>query len=172
MQASASNDLKKIKDTVYLWNSLEVHIVPPGTYLMSGAIDYKINSSLSPVAAAKGLPQVTAPGSVNLSAVLYRQFVKETYWRSASYVDKTSKQNVCSAVHVASGRCVSLREQQYTTREKISDAGWTEGTNMKDVQSIKLQVQISDVYAPVAFIIQPGHIMLSDRFHLPPRCKL
>lgn len=166
MQAFANNDLEKIKETVFLWDFLEVHIVPPGTYLMSGGIDYKIDSSLAQVGAAKGQPKASGRGMVNLSAVLYRQFLKEKYWRSETYQDKTNSQNVCSTVHVASGQCVGWTEQKYNTREKVSDAGWTDGTKMRDVQSIKLQAQIPDAYAPLAFNIQPGQILLSDRFHL------
>lgn len=97
MQAFANNDLEKIKEAVYLWDFLEVNIVPPGTYLLSGGIDYKIDSTLAQIKAPKGQPAASPLGSVNLSAVLYRRFVKENYWRDASYADKTYTQNVCSA---------------------------------------------------------------------------
>ncbi|ROM29019.1 hypothetical protein BK645_08585 [Pseudomonas protegens] len=166
MQSFANNDLEKIKETVFLWDFLEVHIVPPGTYLMSGGIDYRIDSSLAQVGAAKGQPTSSARGSVDMSAVLYRQFVKEQYWRDASYADTTHTQNVCSTVHVASGQCVAWQEQQYNTRRQVSEGGWTEGTKIRDVQSVKLKAQIPDAYAPLAFSIQPGQILLSDRFHL------
>ncbi|WP_216822775.1 hypothetical protein, partial [Klebsiella oxytoca] len=89
MQAFANNDLEKIKEAVYLWDFLEVNIVPPGTYLLSGGIDYKIDSTLAQIKAPKGQPAASSLGSVNLSAVLYRRFVKENYWRDASYADKT-----------------------------------------------------------------------------------
>ena len=46
------------------------------------------------------------------------------------------------------------------------DAGWAEGTKIEDVPSIKLQAQIPDAYAPLSLTIQPGQILLSDRFHL------
>ncbi|EPM1620505.1 hypothetical protein L4P92_001662 [Pseudomonas aeruginosa] len=166
MQAFANNDLEKIKEAVYLWDFLEVNIVPPGTYLLSGGIDYKIDSTLAQIKAPKGQPAASPLGSVNLSAVLYRRFVKENYWRDASYADKTYTQNVCSAVHMASGQCVGWTEQQYSQREMVSDAGWAEGTKIEDVPSIKLQAQIPDAYAPLSFTIQPGQILLSDRFHL------
>lgn len=123
MQAFANNDLEKIKEAVYLWDFLEVNIVPPGTYLLSGGIDYKIDSTLAQIKAPKGQPAASPLGSVNLSAVLYRRFVKENYWRDASYADKTYTQNVCSAVHMASGQCVGWTEQQYSQREMVSDAG-------------------------------------------------
>ncbi len=166
MQAFANNDLEKIKEAVYLWDFLEVNIVPPGTYLLSGGIDYKIDSTLAQIKAPKGQPAASPLGSVNLSAVLYRRFVKENYWRDASYADKTYTQNVCSAVRMASGQCVGWTEQQYSQREMVSDAGWAEGTKIEDVPSIKLQAQIPDAYAPLSFTIQPGQILLSDRFHL------
>lgn len=79
MQAFANNDLEKIKEAVYLWDFLEVNIVPPGTYLLSGGIDYKIDSTLAQIKAPKGQPAASPLGSVNLSAVLYRRFVKENY---------------------------------------------------------------------------------------------
>lgn len=164
MQSFANNDLEKIKETVFLWDFLEVHIVPPGTYLMTGGIDYKIDSSLDEVGAAKGKPSSSARGSVNLSAVLYRQFVKENYWRDASYADKTHSQKVCSTVHVASGQCVAWQQQQYNTREQVSEGGWTEGTKIRDVQSIKLEAQIPDAYAPLAFSIQPGQYCSATAF--------
>ncbi|HBO7422767.1 MULTISPECIES: hypothetical protein [Pseudomonas aeruginosa group] len=166
MQAFANNDLEKIKDAVYLWDFLEVNIVPPGTYLLSGGIDYRIDSTLAQVEAPKGQPKASPQGLVNLSAVLYRTFVKENYWRDAAYADNTYTQNVCNAVHVASGQCVGWSAQQYSQREKVSDGGWTEGTKIKDVPSIKLQAQIPDAHAPLSFTIQPGQILLSDRFHL------
>lgn len=53
MQAFANNDLEKIKEAVYLWDFLEVNIVPPGTYLLSGGIDYKIDSTLAQIKAPK-----------------------------------------------------------------------------------------------------------------------
>ncbi len=179
MQAFANNDLEKIKDAVYLWDFLEVNIIPPGTYLLSGGIDYKIDSTLADIKAPKGQPGATPLGAVNLSAVLYRRFVKEEYWRDASYADRTYSQNVCSAVHMASGQCVSWTQQNYNQREQVSQGGWTEGTKIQDVQSIKLQAQIPDAYAPLAFTIKPGQILLSDRFHLktpgvhydPKTCK-
>ncbi|MEM8213450.1 hypothetical protein Q4R51_19735, partial [Morganella morganii] len=64
------------------------------------------------------------------------------------------------------GQCVGWTEQQYSQREMVSDAGWAEGTKIEDVPSIKLQAQIPDAYAPLSFTIQPGQILLSDRFHL------
>ena len=134
MQAFANNDLEKIKEAVYLWD-FEVNIVPPGTYLPSGGIDYKIDSTLAQIK-APGQPAASPLGSVNLSAVLYRRFVKENYWRDASYADKTYTQNVRSAVHMASGQCVGWTEQQYSQREMVSDAGWAEGTKIEDVPSI------------------------------------
>ncbi|MGC3188653.1 hypothetical protein ACPTJH_29820, partial [Pseudomonas aeruginosa] len=81
MQAFANNDREKIKEAVYLWDFLEVNIDPPGTYLLSGGIDYKIDSTLAQFKAPKGQPAASPLGSVNQSAVLYRRFVKEYYWR-------------------------------------------------------------------------------------------
>ncbi len=132
MQAFANNDLEKIKEAVYLWDFLEVNIVPPGTYLLSGGSTTRSTAPL-PRSRRQGQPAASPLGSVNLSAVLYRRFVKENYWRDASYADKTYTQNVCSAVHMASGQCVGWTEQQYSQREMVSDAGWAEGTKIEDV---------------------------------------
>lgn len=109
-----TNSLQQDTKMPHLFKSFEVHILPPGKYLLTGGDDYKLNALLDEVGAQKG-PVGSgrgANGTSYLSPELYREFYKQTTWQDASYGTQTKTRSVCTAVHAASGACVSWGEQQ------------------------------------------------------------
>ena len=58
-----------------------------------------------------------------------------------------------------------LTEQQYSQREMVSMPVGPKARRSRMFPP-SLQAQIPDAYAPLSFTIQPGQILLSDRFHL------
>ncbi|MGV8604307.1 hypothetical protein ACV354_32450, partial [Pseudomonas aeruginosa] len=77
---------------------------------------------------------------------------------------KTDK--VCTAVHVASGACVSWGEQQYTQTTQVSQAGYYQQTDSRDVSSIKIQARLPVDKALASFSVQGGQLLLAPRMRL------
>ncbi len=111
-----TNALQRKPDETYLFKAFEVHILPPGKYLLTGGDDYQIHGLLDQVGARSGPPGSGhgANGTAYLSPELYREYYREEVWKDATYGSEIKTEKVCTAVHVASGACVSWGEQQYT----------------------------------------------------------
>lgn len=163
-----TNSLQKDTKTPLLFNSFEVHILPPGKYLLTGGDDYKLNALLDEVGAQSG-PVGSgrgANGTSYLSPELYREFYKQTNWHDASYGTQTGSRTVCTAVHAASGACVSWGEQQYSQTTQTGAAGYREDTQYRDIPAIKIQSRIPPKQALASFTLKAGQLVLSQRMHL------
>lgn len=167
-RAFQTNSLQKDTKTPLLFNSFEVHILPPGKYLLTGGDDYKLNAKLDSVGAASG-PVGSgrgANGTSYLSPELYRKFYTETTWHDASYGTQTKTRTVCTAVHAASGACVSQGQQQYSETTQTGQAGYQEDTKFRDIPAIKVQSRIPPKQALASFTLKSGQLVLSQRMHL------
>ena len=163
-----TNALQRKPDETYLFKAFEVHILPPGKYLLTGGDDYKLNALLDQVGAKRG-PEGSgrgANGTAYLSPELYREFYRQQAWRDATTHSETKTRQVCTAVHVASGACVSWGEQQYTETSAGMPAGYYEETDSRDIPAIKVQARIPPKQALASFTLQGGQLVLSQRMHL------
>ncbi|WP_241047751.1 hypothetical protein [Achromobacter xylosoxidans] len=163
-----NNSLQRDKEATYLFKAFEVHILPPGKYLLTGGDDYKLNALLDDVGARSG-PVGSgrgANGTAYLSPELYRLFYKEMAWHSGSTGTQLKTRQVCTAVHMASGACVSWGEQQYTETTPGVQAGYYEQTDSRDVPAIKVQARIPPAQALASFTLKGGQLVLSQRMHL------
>lgn len=126
-----TNALQRKPDETYLFKAFEVHILPPGKYLLTGGDDYQIHGLLDQVGARGGPPGSGhgANGTAYLSPELYREYYREEVWKDATYGSEIKTEKVCTAVHVASGACVSWGEQQYTQTTQGSQAGYYQQTD-------------------------------------------
>ncbi|HEY9273036.1 hypothetical protein [Achromobacter sp.] len=163
-----TNSLQRDKKTTYLFQAFEVHILPPGKYLLTGGDDYKLNALLEQVGAPSGKVGSGrgANGTAYLSPELYREFYRETNWRDATYGTETKTRKVCTAVHMASGACVSWGEQQYSETTQLGAAGYVEETDSRDIPAIKVQARIPPQQALASFTLKGGQLVLSQRMHL------
>ncbi|WP_025132131.1 hypothetical protein [Pseudomonas sp. PH1b] len=163
-----NNSLQKDTKTVYLFQSFEVHVLPPGKYLLTGGDDYRLNAQLDQVGAKNGAigSGRGANGTSYLSPELYREFYKQTNWHDASYLTETKTRTVCTAVHMASGACVSQGEQQYNDTRQTGAAGYREDTQYRDIPAIKVQSRIPPKQALASFTLKGGQLVLSQRMHL------
>ncbi|CAB3653664.1 hypothetical protein [Achromobacter pestifer] len=162
-----TNSLQK-DTTTHLFRAFEVHILPPGKYLLTGGDDYQLNALLDQVGAKSGAVGSGrgANGTSYLSPELYREFYKQTNWHDASQVTETKTRTVCTAVHVASGACVSQGQQQYSETRQTGSAGYREDTKYRDIPAIKVQSRIPPKQALASFTLKSGQLVLSQRMHL------
>lgn len=163
-----NNALQRDKDTTYLFKAFEVHILPPGKYLLTGGDDYKLNALLDQVGAKSG-PVGSgrgANGTAYLSPELYREFYKETNWHEGTTSTQTKTRQVCTAVHRGSGACVSWGEQQYTETSQGSRAGYYEDTDSRDIPAIKVRSRVPPKLALATFTLKGGDLVLSQRMHM------
>ncbi|HBN8534521.1 TPA: hypothetical protein L3747_002612 [Pseudomonas aeruginosa] len=163
-----TNALQRKPDETYLFKAFEVHILPPGKYLLTGGDDYQIHGLLDQVGARSGPPGSGhgANGTAYLSPELYREYYREEVWKDATYGSEIKTEKVCTAVHVASGACVSWGEQQYTQTTQGSQAGYYQQTDSRDVPSIKVQARLLVDKALASFTVQGGQLLLAPRMHL------
>lgn len=167
-RAFQTNSLQKDTKTPLLFQTVEVHILPPGKYLLTGGDDYRLNALLDQVGAKPG-PVGSgrgANGTSYLSPELYREFYKETNWHDPSYSTQTGTRTVCTAVHVGSGACVSQGSQQYSETTQTSAGGYREDTAYRDIPAVKVQSRIPPKQALASFTLEPGQLVLSQRMHL------
>lgn len=163
-----TNSLQKDAKTPSLFDSLEVHILPPGKYLLTGGDDYKLNALLEQVGAQSG-PVGSgrgANGTSYLSPELYREFYVETNWRDAKYSTQNKTRTVCTAVHAPSGACVSQGQQEYSETKQIGAAGYSQDKQYRDIPAIKVQSRVPPKQALASFTLKSGQLVLSQRMHL------
>lgn len=163
-----NNSLQRDKDTTYLFKAFEVHILPPGKYLLTGGDDYKLNATLNQIGARPGAEGSGrgANGTAYLSPELYREFYKETNWHEGTTGSQTRTQKVCTAVHRGSGACVAWGEQQVTETTPGSRAGYYEDTTSRDIPAIKVQSRVLPKLALASFTLKGGDLVLSQRMHM------
>lgn len=163
-----NNSLQRDKQATYLFKAVEVHILPPGKYLLTGGDDYKLNALLDQVGARPG-PVGSgrgANGTAYLSPELYREFYKETNWHEGTTGTQLKTRKVCTSVHRASGNCVSWGEEQYTETTQGSRAGYYEQTDSRDIPAIKVQSRVPPKLALASFTLKGGQLVLSQRMHM------
>lgn len=163
-----TNELQRKPGETYLFKAFEVHILPPGKYLLTGGDDYQIHGLLDQIGARSGPPGSGrgANGTAYLSAELYREYYREEVWKDATYGSEIKTEKVCTTVHVASGACVAWGEQQYTQTTQGSGAGYYQQTDSRDVPSIKVQARLPVDKALASFTLQGGQLLLAPRMHL------
>lgn len=163
-----ANELQRDRNATYLFKAFEVHILPPGKYLLTGGDDYQIRGVLDEVGARSGPPgSGSGPnGTAYLSTELYREYYREDVWKDATYGTETRSQAVCTVVHMASGACVAWGEQQYSETTQRSGAGYYQQTDSRDVPSIKVQSRLPADKALASFTVQGGQLLLAPRMHL------
>lgn len=163
-----NNALQRDKDATYLFKAYEVHILPPGKYLLTGGDDYKLNALLDQVGARSG-PEGSgrgANGTAYLSPELYREYYKETTWHEGTTGSQIKSRSVCTAVHRGTGACVSWGEEQYTETTPGSRAGYYEQTDSRDIPAIKVQSRVPPKLALASFTLKGGQFVLSQRVHM------
>ncbi|OZI48989.1 hypothetical protein [Bordetella genomosp. 5] len=163
-----NNYLQRDPNTTYLFKAFEVHILPPGKYLLTGGDDYKLDASLDKIKAAKGAAGSGrgAYGTAFLSAELYREYYKESNWKDATQHTQIKSRQVCTAVHRASGNCVAWGEEQYSETTQGMGAGYYEETASRDVPVIKVQTRVPPQHALASFSLKGGQLVLAQRMHL------
>ncbi|XSS61933.1 hypothetical protein ACP9OK_24300 [Pseudomonas sp. B11] len=163
-----TNELQRKPGETYLFKAFEVHILPPGKYLLTGGDDYQIHGLLDQIGARSGPPGSGrgANGTAYLSPELYREYYREEVWKDATYGSELKTEKVCTTVHVASGACVAWGEQQYTQTTQGSGAGYYQQTDSRDVPSIKVQARLPVDKALASFTVQGGQLLLAPRMHL------
>ena len=163
-----NNALQRDKDATYLFKAFEVHILPPGKYLLTGGDDYKLNALLDQVGARSG-PAGSgrgAKGTAYLSPELYREYYKETNWHEGTTGTQLKTRTVCTAVHRGTGACVSWGEEQYTETTQGSRAGYYEQTDSRDIPAIKVASRLEPKLALGSFTLKGGQFVLSQRVHM------
>lgn len=166
-----TNELQRDRNATYLFKAFEVHILPPGKYLLTGGDDYQIRGVLDEIGARSGPPgSGSGPnGTAYLSTELYREYYREDVWKDATYGTETRSQAVCTAVHMASGACVAWGEQQYSETTQRSGAGYYQQTDSRDVPSIKVQSRLPADKALASFTVQGGQLLLAPACTCAPR---
>lgn len=163
-----NNSLQRDEKATYLFKAFEVHILPPGKYLLTGGDDYKLNALLDQVGARSG-PVGSgrgANGTAYLSPELYREFYKETNWHEGTTGSQLKTRTVCTAVHRGTGACVAWGEEQYTETTQGSRAGYYEETAWRDIPAIKVQSRVPPKLALASFTLKGGQFVLSQRMHM------
>ncbi|MFX8681147.1 hypothetical protein ABTM69_21070, partial [Acinetobacter baumannii] len=74
-----NNALQRDPKTTYLFKAFEVHVLPPGKYLLTGGDDYWLTARLDQLGAKAGAAGAGrgASGTVSLAPETYREFYTE-----------------------------------------------------------------------------------------------
>lgn len=161
VQSFNTNELETGPQRTVLMDVLEVHLIPPGTYLLNGAENYRLGSrvaNLKPLAAKDEASRDI--GFTRLSDVMFRKYAWQKVWVPPSTLDEQHSEQVCTTVHVASGNCVSWGTQAYTT-SRTTQGYWDDRIMPTDVAAVRIQAVISKAHAPLSFSAREGQILLS-----------
>lgn len=163
-----NNALQRDPKTTYLFKAFEVHVLPPGKYLMTGGDDYRLNAQLDQLGAkagATGSGRGTL-GTATLSPETYRQFYTEMNWKEGSTHSQSRIEKYCTTVHRASGNCVAWGERMVTDSTPGMAAGYYQDTDSRDIPALKVQVRVPPRQALASFTLEGGELVLSQRSHL------
>lgn len=161
-----NNALQRDPNTTYLFKAYEVHILPPGTYLLTGGDDYRLNANLGQLGAKAGGSSAGKGPIATLSPETYREFYTEMNWKDATNQTQIRTEQYCTTVHRASGNCVAWGQQQYNETSQLSPGGYYQETDSRDIPALKVQVRLPPKQALASFTLQGGQLVLAQRTHL------
>jgi hypothetical protein len=163
-----NNALQRDPKTTYLFKAFEVHVLPPGKYLLTGGDDYWLNARLDQLGAKAGAAGAGrgASGTVSLAPETYREFYTEMNWKEATTHTQTRTEKYCTTVHRASGHCVAWGERQVTDSTPGMGAGYYQDTDSRDIPALKVQVRVPPRQALASFTLEGGQLVLSQRSYL------
>lgn len=161
-----NNALQRDPNTTYLFNAYEVHILPPGKYLLTGGDDYRLNAKLGQLGAKAGASLAGRVPAATLSPETYREFYTEMNWHDGTSQTQTRTEQYCTTVHRASGNCVAWGQQQYDETSQVTPAGYYQQTDSRDIPALKVQVRVPAQQALASFTLQGGQLVLAQRTHL------
>lgn len=163
-----NNALQRDPKTTYLFKAFEVHILPPGKYLLTGGDDYLLNATLDAFGKKSGATGKArgSRGTASLTPETYREYYFEMNWKEGTTHTQTRSQQTCTTIHRASGNCVAWGEQQYDETTPGMGAGYYQDTDSRDIPALKVQVRLPPKQALASFTLQGGQLMLSQRSHL------
>lgn len=160
-----NNPLQRDPETTYLFKAYEVHILPPGTYLLTGGDDYRLNANLGQLGAKAGAGAARGP-IATLTPETYREFYTEMNWHEGTSQTQTRTEQYCTTVHRASGNCVAWGQQQYDETSQVTRAGYYQQTDSRDIPALKVQVRVPPKQALASFTLQGGQLVLAQRTHM------
>ncbi|MEN5205563.1 hypothetical protein ABE473_14035 [Stenotrophomonas sp. TWI700] len=163
LQSFPTNTLEENPKAVYLGETFEVQVIPAGTYLLSGAVGYQLDSPLpkptgKPAAASKGPPAI---GTVRLRNVDFEQAYLTRQW-SPGYVTSTDhSRTYCTTVRVVSGECTATAKETYTTQQ--AHAGmYVDAVKQRKVVATRLETEIPALQAPASFTVAAGQLVVAS----------
>ncbi|ALA87301.1 hypothetical protein ACTJJM_12190 [Stenotrophomonas sp. 22692] len=161
VQLFNTNELETGPQRTVLMDVFEVHLIPPGTYLLNGAENYRLNTRVAKLKPLGTTDEVSKDiGATRLADVDYRFYSWKKVWVPPGVLTDQHSQQVCISVHVASGNCVAWGTQNYET-SRPTEGYWDDRIVPEDIPAVRIQAVIAKAHAPLAFTAREGQILLS-----------
>ncbi len=161
VQLFNTNELESGPQRTVLMDVFDVHLIPPGTYLLNGAENYRLNTRVSRLKPLGTRDEVSKDiGVTRLADVDYRFYSWKKVWVPPYTAIDQNSQQVCTSVHVASGNCMSWSTQTYETA-RVLEGYWDDKIVPEDIPAVRIQAVIAKAHAPLAFTAREGQILLS-----------
>lgn len=161
MQLFNTNELETGPQRTVLMDVFEVHLIPPGTYLLNGAENYRLNTRVAKLKPLGTTDEVSKDiGATRLADVDYRFYSWKKVWVPPGVLTDQHSQQVCISVHVASGNCVAWGTQNYET-SRPTEGYWDDRIVPEDIPAVRIQAVIAKAHAPLAFTAREGQILLN-----------
>ena len=117
----------------------EVHLIPPGTYLLNGAENYRLNTRVAKLKPLGTTDEVSKDiGATRLADVDYRFYSWKKVWVPPGVLTDQHSQQVCISVHVASGNCVAWGTQNYET-SRPTEGYWDDRIVPEDIPAVRIR---------------------------------
>ena len=163
LQSFPTNTLEENPKAVYLGNTFEVQVIPAGTYLLSGAVGYQLDSPLpkptgKPSAGSQGAP---AAGTVRLRQVEFEQAYLTQRWSPGYTTSTNHTRTFCTSVRVVSGECVASGQETYTTQQAHAGA-YVDSVKQRQVKATRMETEIPATLAPASFTIGAGQMVVAS----------
>ncbi|WP_164275569.1 hypothetical protein [Stenotrophomonas sp. B1-1] len=161
VQLFNTNELETGPQRTVLMDVFEVHLIPPGTYLLNGAENYRLNTRVAKLKPLGDKDEVSKDiGATRLADVDYRFYSWKKVWVPPYTATDQHSRQVCTSVHVASGNCMSWGTQNYQTSE-AREGFWEDRIVPDTIPAVRIQAVIAKAHAPLAFTAREGQILLS-----------